>query len=142
MPLSPWMSFFLSSSDFVWNRAQTRVYKWATQVQNLKRHSPLSVPRIEYLLKFCALALHLSHPDLGSDLEVRRCDGALVMEECRKDGKARVGHADVRAVADGFSWWVQWLRFQVPDAGGPGSIPDQGTRSRMLQQKPKISCLN
>ena len=87
MPLSSWMSFFLSSSDFVCNRAQTRVYKLDTQVQNLKRHSPLSIPRIEYLLKFCALAPHISHPNLGSGLEVRRCDGALVVEECRKDGK-------------------------------------------------------
>ena len=30
---------------------------------------------------------------------------------------------------------VQWLRLHSPNAGGPGSIPDQGTRSRMLQLK-------
>ncbi|TEA33565.1 hypothetical protein DBR06_SOUSAS3910125, partial [Sousa chinensis] len=24
---------------------------------------------------------------------------------------------------------VQWLRFRAPNAGGPGSIPGQGTRS-------------
>ncbi|TEA23038.1 hypothetical protein DBR06_SOUSAS12510031, partial [Sousa chinensis] len=28
---------------------------------------------------------------------------------------------------------VQWLRLHTPNAGGPGSIPGQGTRSRMLQ---------
>ena len=28
---------------------------------------------------------------------------------------------------------VQWLRLHVPNAGGPGSIPDQGTQSFMLQ---------
>ena len=28
---------------------------------------------------------------------------------------------------------VQWLRLCAPNAGGPGSIPGQGTRSRMLQ---------
>ena len=27
----------------------------------------------------------------------------------------------------------QWLRFHAPNAGGLGSIPDQGTRSYMLQ---------
>ncbi|TEA33121.1 hypothetical protein DBR06_SOUSAS24310008, partial [Sousa chinensis] len=30
---------------------------------------------------------------------------------------------------------VQWLRLCAPNAGGPGSIPGQGTRSRMLQLK-------
>ena len=29
----------------------------------------------------------------------------------------------------------QWLRPCAPDAGEPGSIPGQGTRSRMLQLK-------
>ncbi|TEA25080.1 hypothetical protein DBR06_SOUSAS6010062, partial [Sousa chinensis] len=28
---------------------------------------------------------------------------------------------------------VQWLRLRIPNAGGPGSIPGQGTRSHMLQ---------
>ena len=28
---------------------------------------------------------------------------------------------------------VQWLRLLTPNAGGPGSIPGQGTRSHMLQ---------
>ncbi|TEA32997.1 hypothetical protein DBR06_SOUSAS7410054, partial [Sousa chinensis] len=28
---------------------------------------------------------------------------------------------------------VQWLRFCAPNAGGPGSIPGQGTRSCMPQ---------
>ena len=26
---------------------------------------------------------------------------------------------------------VQWLRLRAPNAGGPGLIPDQGTRSHM-----------
>ena len=29
---------------------------------------------------------------------------------------------------------VQWLRLHVPNAGGTGSIPGQGTRPHMLQQ--------
>ena len=33
---------------------------------------------------------------------------------------------------------VQWLRVCIPYAGGPGSIPSQGTRPRMPQQRPKI----
>ncbi|TEA22649.1 hypothetical protein DBR06_SOUSAS14710042, partial [Sousa chinensis] len=28
---------------------------------------------------------------------------------------------------------VQWLRLCAPNAGGPGAIPGQGTRSHMLQ---------
>ena len=35
----------------------------------------------------------------------------------------------------GTSLVVQWLRFQAPNAGGPGSIPDQGITSHMPQLK-------
>ena len=31
---------------------------------------------------------------------------------------------------------VQWLRLHVPNAGGPGSFPGQGTRFHMLQLRP------
>ena len=37
---------------------------------------------------------------------------------------------------------VQLLRHRVPNAGGPGSIPGQGTRSRMLQLKKDPTCRN
>ncbi|TEA24199.1 hypothetical protein DBR06_SOUSAS17310001, partial [Sousa chinensis] len=30
---------------------------------------------------------------------------------------------------------VQWLRLHTPNAGGPGSIPGQGTRSHMPQRQ-------
>ncbi|TEA41399.1 hypothetical protein DBR06_SOUSAS7910076, partial [Sousa chinensis] len=30
---------------------------------------------------------------------------------------------------------VQWLRLHAPNAGGPGLIPDWGTRSHMPQLK-------
>ena len=33
----------------------------------------------------------------------------------------------------GTSLVVQWLRLHTPNSGGPGSIPGQGTRSRMPQ---------
>ncbi|TEA35790.1 hypothetical protein DBR06_SOUSAS1110153, partial [Sousa chinensis] len=33
----------------------------------------------------------------------------------------------------GASLVVQWLRLHAPNAGGPGSIPGQGTRSCMPQ---------
>ena len=35
----------------------------------------------------------------------------------------------------GTSLVVQWLRLRAPNAGGPGSIPGQGTRSHMPQLK-------
>ena len=48
------------------------------------------------------------------------------------------------SVIIGISLVVQWLRLRAPSAGGPGSIPGQGTRShmpllrvRMLQLKKK-----
>ena len=36
---------------------------------------------------------------------------------------------------DGTSQVVQWLGLCAPNAGGPGSIPGQGTRSCMMQLK-------
>lgn len=35
----------------------------------------------------------------------------------------------------GISLLVQWLRLQAHDAGGLGSIPDQGTKSHIPQLK-------
>ena len=34
---------------------------------------------------------------------------------------------------------VQWLRFCIPNAGGPGSVPGQRTRSHMLQPRPRAA---
>ena len=39
----------------------------------------------------------------------------------------------------GTSLVVQWLRLCAPNAGGPGSIPNQGTRSHMLQLRAQDS---
>ena len=44
-----------------------------------------------------------------------------------------VGGLDFKRFSLGTSLVVQWLRLHTPNAGGPGSIPDQGTRSHMLQ---------
>ena len=38
----------------------------------------------------------------------------------------------------GTSLVVQWLRLHAPNAGGPGSIPGQGTRSHMHAATKKI----
>ena len=38
----------------------------------------------------------------------------------------------------GTSLMVHWLRPHVPNAGGPGSIPDQGTRSHTLQRRVRM----
>ena len=34
---------------------------------------------------------------------------------------------------------VQWLRLHALNAGGPGLIPGQGTRSHMLQLRPSTA---
>ena len=38
----------------------------------------------------------------------------------------------------GTSLVVQWLRLHAPNAGGPGLIPGQGTRSHMLQLRVRM----
>lgn len=40
--------------------------------------------------------------------------------------------AGLERMAVGTSLVIQWLRLYVPSAGGPGSIPGQGTGSHML----------
>ena len=35
---------------------------------------------------------------------------------------------------------VQWPRLRAPNAGGPASIPDQGTRSYIPQLISKLQC--
>ena len=40
----------------------------------------------------------------------------------------------------GTSLTVQWLKLYAPNAGGPGSIPGQETRSDMLERRLKIPC--
>ena len=42
----------------------------------------------------------------------------------------------------GTSTVAQWLRLWIPNAGGPGLIPGQGTRSHMLQLRLKIEAPN
>ena len=42
-------------------------------------------------------------------------------------------HTCIRMNKEGTSLVGQWLRFWAPNAGGPGSIPHQGTRSHMPQ---------
>ena len=37
----------------------------------------------------------------------------------------------LRNSGTGTSLVVQWVKLHAPNAGGPGSIPGQGTRSRM-----------
>ena len=41
----------------------------------------------------------------------------------------------------GTSLVVQWLRLYVPEAGGPCSIPGQGTRSHRPQLRPGVAKL-
>ena len=40
----------------------------------------------------------------------------------------------------GISQVDQWLRLHTPNAGNPGSIPGQGTRSQMLKLKEFCCC--
>ena len=51
--------------------------------------------------------------------------------QCRSKVTGGIGKSQMAFV--GTSLMVQWLRFQVPTAGGPGLIHDQGTRSHVSQ---------
>ena len=44
----------------------------------------------------------------------------------------------IENVRVGTSLVVQWLRLHTPNAGGPGSIPGEGTRSHMLQLRVRM----
>ena len=37
---------------------------------------------------------------------------------------------------------VQWLRLHAPNAVGPGLVPGQGTKSHMLQLRPRTAKTN
>ena len=50
--------------------------------------------------------------------------------DSRRCGWAR--KTRIRKTGAGTSLAVQWLRLHTSSAGGPGSIPGQGTRSHML----------
>ena len=49
--------------------------------------------------------------------------------QCRSEMTRGTGKSQMVFV--GTSLVVQWLRLRAPNAGGPGLIPDQGTRSHM-----------
>ena len=57
------------------------------------------------------------------------------VRECRNKGKA-VRKQELRT-----SLPIQWLELSASNAGGPGAVPVQGTRSRMPQLK-ELPCCN
>ena len=72
----------------------------------------------------------------GEQIIPHRC------RESRNGGKSK-------SPRNGTSLVVQWLRLCIPNAGGLGSIPGQGTRSHMpqlkvciLQQSKDPACCN
>ena len=54
-------------------------------------------------------------------------------------GKKKSSFPYVRMWKGGMSLLVQWLRLCVPNAGGPGLFPGQGTRYCMPQLRPSIA---
>ena len=67
--------------------------------------------------------------------QVKICSTLLVIRETQI--KTPVRMASIKNNNNnnntGTSLVVQWLRLHVPNSGGLGSIPGQGTRSHMLQ---------
>ena len=79
------------------------------------------------LVKQCPPRLRCSGPDLGRG-EHPVDQGSLLTAAPGFAVPSMVGHCVTSLV-------VQWLRLRTPNARDLGSIPDQGTRSRMLQLK-------
>ena len=50
--------------------------------------------------------------------------------------------SDIKMIHQGTSLVVQWLGLHAPNAGGPGSIPGQGTRSHMRAATKEPTCRN
>ena len=47
-------------------------------------------------------------------------------------------HKPIKNILRGTSLVIQWLRLHAPNAGGPGSIPGQGTRYHMPQLRVRM----
>ena len=62
----------------------------------------------------------------------RYCYPHLTEEEA----EAQKGEVICAKLICGTSLVVQWLRLCTPSAGGPGSVPGQGTRVHMPQVRP------
>ena len=51
-------------------------------------------------------------------------------------------YVHIKNLYTGTSLVVLWIRLHAPSAGGPGSIPDQGTRSHMHAATKGPTCCN
>ena len=67
--------------------------------------------------------------------QVQEMRGRLSKLTVRLDPLVCVCFVGLKIPVLGTSLVVQWLRLHAPNARGLGSIPGQGTRSRMLQLK-------
>ena len=68
-------------------------------------------------------------------------DEVLLTESHHGKGLSHEDASVLKMGSWGTSLMVQWPRFHAPNVGGTGSIPDQGTRSHMLQLRPRIAKL-
>ena len=71
------------------------------------------------------LHLELTFPELTTELEVKASDFTVCL-------------LSLMLLFHGTSLVVQWLRFHTHNAGGPGSVPGQGTRSHLRQLRVRI----
>ena len=57
-------------------------------------------------------------------------------------GASLLSHHISHETFPGTSLVAQWLRLRAPNAGGPGSIPGQGTRSHVHAATKEPACYN
>ena len=103
----------------------SRIEKDLLQLNNNKTH---------YLIKKWAKDLnrHFPKKDLQmSSRHIKRCSTSLTLGKCKS-----------KLQDTGTSLVVQWVRHRAPRAGGPGSIPGQGTRSHVPQLRPGAAKIN
>ena len=112
---SLWQILFSWPPELLW--MVTAVMKWKTLAPWRK-----AMTNLETILKSRDITL------LTEVLIVQPVFSPVVMYGCES--------RTIEKVSTGTSLLAQWLRLWAPNAGGPGSIPGQGTRSHMLQLRP------
>ena len=105
-----------------WNR------KAGKRVLELPSHPPRNTRLLAQAQRLQRSEIDLSPPTLGHSSKV--FPGLLGSLYWCQDATAALL---LRSGISGTSLVVQWLSLRTPNAGDLGSIPGQGTRSRMLQ---------
>ena len=115
-----------------------RLMIWLLKINQWKQNKNKSnISKLFQNTKYFLLSGHLSassiiHYKLNS-MALISLQQTLKTSRERKEQAVAYTHTHSQSGLAGTSLLVQWLRLPAPIAGGPGSIPGQGTRSHVPQ---------